>query len=464
MLMERLTLHELATATRGALTCAAGRRIAFNKVSVDSRTTAAGDVFFALPGARHDGRRYIADAIDRGAVAAVAEQPSSTSTGPLVVVDDAVEALGRFAGWYRSLLDALVIGVTGSVGKTTTRELIHAALGGEPASIRSRLNYNNRIGVPLTLLDVEREHRYAVVEMGADRPGDIGKLARIARPEVGVITHLGVAHVETFGSEQAIAQAKGELIEELPIGGFAVLPGDQDLARRLVRRCRANVLFVGESKDNTHRVAVRDCQPGRLRFSVDDVPFEVNAGGKHFAVAAGMAVTVARTLGRSDRQIAAGLRTFEPVAGRCRVAITAPWTVVDDTYNANPDSMRAAIEALAAWPTGGRRVLVCGDMYGLGERANAEHIELGRRAAASAIDLVAAIGDFAGQVAHGACRSGMDARCLALFPERDRAADWLRDTLRPGDVVWVKASRPLQLEQLVAALASKDGPHVRRAA
>lgn len=464
MLMERLTLQDLETATRGVLLRQTRSRIEFDRVSTDSRSTTAGDVFFALPGTRYDGRCFIGEAVARGAVAAVAEQPTTAPECPLVVVDDAVDALGRFAGWYRSLVDALVIGVTGSVGKTTTRELIHAALGGEPTSTRSRSNFNNRIGVPLTLLDVDRRHRYAVVEIGADRLGEVGRLAQLARPEVGVITHLGVAHVETFGSEQAIADAKRELLDELPSSGFAVLPGDQEPARQMARRCRANVLFVGQSDGNRHRVAVRDARPGRLQLTVDGVPFEINATGRHFAVAAGMAVTVARTLGRTDRQIAAGLEAFEPVTGRCRLAVTEPWTIVDDTYNANPDSMRAAINGLAEWPTRGRRILVCGDMYGLGQRANAEHIELGRQAAANNIDLVAAIGDFAGQVAHGACRSGMDAHCLALFPDRNRAAEWLRETLRPDDVVWVKASRPLQLEQLVAALLPQEQETLRRAA
>lgn len=464
MLMERLTLHDLAEATGGTLTHPALRTTTFERVGTDSRIAVPGDVFFALRGERFDGSQFISEALQRGAVATVTDDATADSHAPRILVADAAEAMARFAAWYRSLLDALVIGVTGSVGKTTTRELIHAALGGEPVAVRSRQNFNNALGVPLTLLDIDRHHRFAVVELGADRPGAIGRLAKICRPEIGVVTRLGVAHLETFGSEQAIVDAKGELVEQLPVGGFAVLPGDQEASRLLARRCSAEVVTVGLEADNTHRVVVRDFRPGRLVVAVDNVVFEVNATGRHFATAVGMAVATARRLGIGDRAIASGLKSFAPVAGRCRVAVASPWTVVDDTYNANPDSMRAAIDSLAEWPAEGRRILVCGDMYGLGEKSNAEHMELGRRAAMRGIDLVAAIGDFAGQIAHGACRSGMDARCLAQFVDRDVAADWLRATLFPGDVVWVKASRPLQLERLVADLESAAFHSSRRAA
>jgi UDP-N-acetylmuramoyl-tripeptide--D-alanyl-D-alanine ligase len=452
--MERLTLHDLALATGGTLKCSAGRAIVISGVGIDSRSIGPGDVFWAIRGPRHDGRAFIEEAFRAGAVAVVAEPPVPDAPGPVLLVDNAVDALGRFAGWYRSLLDALVIGVTGSVGKTTTRELLHAALGGEPASVRSRRNFNNRLGVPLTLCDIESSHRFAVIEMGADRVGDIAHLAAIARPEVGVITYLGVAHLETFGSKDAIVRGKGELVEAIPSGGFAVLPGDQEQARPLAHRCRGATLFVGTGVDNTHRVTVREELPGRLRIAVDGTPFEVATNGRHFAVAAGMAVVVARRLGRTDLQIARGFRSFKPVAGRSRVAMTTPWTVIDDTYNANPDSMAAAVNALASWPGTGRRIFVCGDMYGLGEQAEAAHRELGQKAASQNIALVVAIGNFARQVAQGARQAGMEARRLACFATRDEAAAALRDVLRPGDVVWVKASRPLELERLVEELTA----------
>src|SRR5690606_13493988 len=210
-------------------------------------------------------------------------------------------------------------------GKTTTREMIFAALGGEPHVLRSRKNFNNHLGVPATLLDLERRHTSAVVEMGADRPGEIAALAKMARPEAGVITALGVAHVETFGSEDAIVAAKAELLNELPSGGFAILPGDQEKARSLASCCRARCLFVGTGRDNAHHVVVREAAPNRIRFSVDGSRFEVAANGQHFALPAAMAVAIARQLGRSDRQIARDLLTFQPIPGRGRVAVSEPW-------------------------------------------------------------------------------------------------------------------------------------------
>ena len=450
--MEPVTLDELCLATGGTLASPADRRSTFVGVSLDSRTIRPGELFWALRGQRHDGHDFIGQALSRGAVAVVGSEARHDLRGPVVHVDDPVAALGRLASWYRLLFDAFVVGVTGSVGKTTTRELIHAALGGETRAIRSHGNQNNQLGVPLTLLQIERRHAAAIIEMGADRPGEIESLARMARPEIGVITALGVAHIETFGSEEAILNAKGELLDQLPASGLAVLPGDHEKGRTLARRFGGSVALVGTAFDNTHRVMIRDVAPNRLRFSVDGSPFEVMANGRHFAVPAGMAVVVARQLGRTDQQIASGLRAFEPVAGRCRIAMSSPWTVVDDTYNANPDSMRAGLDALAAWPAAGRRVFVCGDMYGLGARSAASHVDLGKAVAIRGIELMVAIGDFASQVAHGARRSGMEARRLAIFSDRQEAAQWLRTALRPDDVVWVKASRPVELERLVAEL------------
>ncbi len=464
--MERVSLDDLAAATGGILSEGAQRLRLFDGVSIDSRRIMPGHVFWAIRGPRFDGHDFVEEAFGRGAIAAVVEKPLSKAAGPTVSVENCVEALGRFATWYRSLLDAFVIGVTGSVGKTTTRELVFAALGGQPVAVHSQRNYNNLLGVPLTLLDGSRRHRFAVVEMGADRVGDIAALCRIARPEIGIITWLGVAHVETFGSEEAIVQAKGELVESLPPSGLALLPGDQTKARTLAVNSRANVAFIGTGGDNTCHVRASGFTPGKLAFTVDEVPFEVKANGRHFATPAGMAVVVARRLGRTDAQISEGLKTFEPIAGRCRIAITSPWTVIDDTYNANPDSMRAAIDTLAEWPTKGRRVLVCGDMYGLGGGTANAHIELGRTAALRGIDLIVAIGNHARHVADGVRREGVDARRAAVFSDRQAAAVWLTSSLREGDVVWVKASRPLRLEMLIDELAmtARGATGARRAA
>ncbi len=425
---------------------------------------APGQIFWAIRGVHFDGHDFIDEAFRRGAAAAVVDGPVS-SFGPTLTVPNCVEALGAFARWYRSLLDTFVIGITGSVGKTTTRELVHAALGGGTDSVRSRKNFNNHLGVPLTLLDLSRQTRFAAVEMGADRLGEIAKLSRMARPEVGVITALGVAHIETFGSRDAIVQAKGELVESLPRDGLAILPGDHPQVAGLAARSRARAACVGTSSASQHRVGVRSFEPGRLRVALDGATFEIAANGTHFSVPLGMAVVAARELGRFDAQIAQGLKLFEPVPGRCRVAMASPWTIVDDTYNANPDSMRAALDALAVWPHPRRRIFVCGDMYGLGASTASDHIELGRQVANRPIDLLVAIGNQASHVVQGALQEGMDTRRIVAFAERSSATTWLASTLDDGDVVWAKGSRPMMLERLVEDLCTAaNAPATRRTA
>jgi len=461
--MERVSLEELATVTGGILSVHSARHRHFDGVSIDSRQVVPGQIFWAIRGARFDGHDFVEEAFQRGAVAAVCEQPIA-AIGPTVVVHDCVRALGAFAGWYRTLLDAFFIGITGSVGKTTTRELLHAALGSAPESARSRRNFNNQFGVPLTLLDLSRQTRFAVVEMGADRLGEIAALSRIARPEVGLITTVGVAHVETFGSREAIMRAKGELVESLPRDGLAILPGDHPQASRLASRTHARKAFVGTLPANRHRVAVRSFEPGRLRVSVDGANFEIAANGPHFAVPLGMAVVAARALGRFDAQIAQGLKSFEPVPGRCRLAMTVPWTVIDDTYNANPDSMRAALDALALWPRARRRVFVCGDMYGLGTGTISDHVELGRQTGMRDIDLLVAIGDQASHVVAGALQAGMASQRIAAFASRTDAARWLATSLNEGDVLWAKGSRPMMLEGLIEDLRVAAAATPRRTA
>lgn len=461
--MERVSLEELARVTGGALSTPAARHRLFAGNSIDSREITAGCVFWAIRGTRFDGHEFVAEAFRRGAVAAVVDRPVLT-TGPTITVRDCVQTLGAFARWYRSLLDAFFIGITGSVGKTTTRELVHAALGGNAESVRSRKNFNNHLGVPLTLLDLSRQTRFGVVEMGADRVGDIADLCRIARPEIGIITALGVAHIETFGSRDAIVQAKSELVESLPRDGLAILPGDHPQVAQLAQRTRARTVCVGTSSTSHTRVSVRSFEPGRLRVSVDGATFEIAANGPHFAIPLAMAVVAARALGRFDAQIAQGLKSFEPVPGRCRVAMTTPWTLVDDTYNANPDSMRAALESLSVWPRGRRRIFVCGDMYGLGERTVGDHVELGRETAKRDIDLLVAIGDQASHVVAGALQEGMTSQQIAAFASRSDAVRWLAASLNEGDVLWAKGSRPMMLECLIEDLCQAASTLPRRTA
>ena len=234
----------------------------FDRISIDSRDIQRGDVFWALKGEIHDGHDFVSQALEQEAILCVISAGRAESTaGPMLIVDETLAALGRFASWHRSQIDSLIIGVTGSVGKTTTRELIYAALGSHFCGIRSRSNFNNQIGLPLSLLALEDRHEFAVLEMGASAIGDIQALCEMALPEVGVITAIGPAHLRTFGSLAAIIQTKGELLEQLPSTGFAVLPGDDLILRQIADRAPCPVIFVGQGDDNQIRATRVEVYP-----------------------------------------------------------------------------------------------------------------------------------------------------------------------------------------------------------
>jgi UDP-N-acetylmuramoyl-tripeptide--D-alanyl-D-alanine ligase len=282
------------------------------------------------------------------------------------------------------------------------------------------------------------------------------ELAEFASPEVGVVTAVGLAHFEKFGGEQQIVQAKGELVEALPASGFAVLAGDDPRVRGMAGRAKCRTLFVGEGPDNNVRATDIEAVPDRLGFRVDGQRFEVPVTGRHHLTAALSAIAVAREAGLPADLIAEGLRTFAPVAGRCRVERIGPWTVIDDTYNASPDSMRAACEVLRTWTGTGRKILVAGDMLELGKWTVASHVELGRTVAHAGIDCLLAYGDQAGHVVRGARTAGMDGHRLAECESFEALLTVLDCWLEPETVVLVKGSRGMRMERVIEWLRERE--------
>ena len=419
-------------------------------IAHDSRQVKPGDVFWALSGETHDGHNFLEQAETAGAIACVVQSGrGGQARGPLIEVDSPLQALLQFAAWYRNQQTTRIIGVTGSVGKTTTRELIHAALSGGLTGMRSQKNYNTEIGVPLTLLELRQDHHYAVVEMGARRIGDIQLLAETARPEIGVITAIAPAHLETFGDLEGVLQGKGELLEALPASGWAILSGDHELPRRLAPRARCRVLWVGEMIDNHVRASGVEVGSRGLSFRVDQQPFEVPIWGRQALTGALAAVAIGREFGLTDRQIAAGLQQFQPVSGRGAVRVCGDWTVIDDTYNASPASMRAACELLGNWPGASRRILVLGEMRELGPDTRRYHQELGAFAAGSGVDVILAYGERASDVVHGACEAGFPQRSAESFEDLRELQQQLRERLVPMSVVLVKGSRSMRMERVV---------------
>lgn len=459
--MERVSLSDLIAAVGGKTAHVDNLAVGFDHVGTDSRSLCAGSVFWALRGENHDGHDFIDDAFRRGAVACVARADRAPANGrPAVLVNDPLEALWKFAGWYRGCQEALVIGVTGSVGKTTTREMIYAALGASHRGTRSQKNYNNHVGLPLSVLDIEKNHEFAVLEMGASRVGEIRDLARIAAPEVGVVTRIGLAHLAGFGSEKQIVQAKGELVESLPAAGFAILSGDDPKSGQLAQRAQCPVIFVGEGRENDLRATSVSAGINRLRFRADGHTYEVPATGRHHITAALAAIAIAREIGLNPEAVAEGLQTFVPAAGRCRYERIGPWDVIDDTYNANPSSMQAACDVLRTWQGDGRRLLIVGDMLELGGRTVECHRELGRQAAAIGIDHLVAFGEQSEHVVRGARESGMHPHRIAQCEGIDALLTVLDCWVEPGAVVLIKGSRGMRMERVLEWMREHKEPQV----
>ncbi len=466
--MTDTSLTSLATATRGALIGGQDADIRGGRVVIDSRLIKPGDLFWALRGEHHDGHDFLAEARQRGASAAVVrfdrlaqaqeDWQSRSEHGPLppmIVVEDTLTALAEFAHWHRPHHEALVIGVTGSFGKTTTREMIHAVLSASHPGLRSLKNFNNHIGLPLSVLELNSTHDFAVFEMGASALDEIALLAEIARPDIGVITGIGLAHVAGFGSTEAIIRGKGELLEALPLEGFAVLPGDDPVTRAMASRARCPVLFVGESEINHVRATNVRLANQRLTFEVEQIEYHVPVSGRHFLTAALSALAIANEIGISPTNIANGFANFQAVPGRCQVHHIGPWIVIDDTYNANPASMRAACITLRDWQGANKRLLITGDMLELGTHAEQAHIQLGRAAAEVAVDGLLVIGEHAELVIRGALAGGLRPSRLAQCDDLEILLTALDCVLEPGDVLLVKGSRGMRMERVVEWLRQK---------
>jgi UDP-N-acetylmuramoyl-tripeptide--D-alanyl-D-alanine ligase len=468
--MQAVRISDLIAATHGRAVGIDDPRAGFERIETDSRKVRRGDVFWALSGRQFDGHDFLSEAVARGAALCIVEALKLGGQRlPAVAVDDTLRALWDFGAWYRSTLDTLVVAVTGSVGKTTTRNMLCAALGARFQGVQSPQNYNNHIGVPLSLCLLHPQHEFAAIELAASRVGEIAQLAAIARPEIGVVTAIGPAHLDEFGTLDNIARAKGELLEALPDTGFAVINGDDEQVRGIAGRASCRVLTAGERASNDVVARRIEIDNDSLRFQVDRSRFTVHAAGRHHLTAAVLTVAVAREVGMDDAEIAAGLQTFRPAAGRCQVLSIGDWTVIDDSYNASPRSMHAACELLRNWQGAHHRLLVTGDMLALGRDSTDYHREFGTFAARSGVDRLVAVGAQAATVAGSAMQAGMDAGCLGACHDLETLAVLLDCWLEAGDVVLVKGSRGMQMERAVERLrqladARKQEARLKKAA
>jgi len=455
-----LTALELATIAGGSapLGDASARATSF---TIDSRLIEADGCFVALVGDR-DGHDYVRDAFARGARVAIVTRPVTGDPPPggaIVKVDNAYDALAALGRAARAALgDAIVVGITGSAGKTGTKDLIAAALSPKFSVHASRESYNNEAGVPLTLLAAPTASEAVVLEMGARAPGDIAVLSLIARPTVGVITNIGLAHAGPLGGRAGVAKVKGELLEALDSSGLAVLDARDPATPGLVARTTAEVVLVSVD-DDTDTAAVRaravmldgDLRPRfRLESRWGNADVALAVRGAHQVVNATLAAAVALASGVAVDDVAAGLATVEPAKWRMEIDRTANGVVVlDDAYNANPGSMAAALEALARVDVPGRRLAVLGEMRELGELSEAEHAAVGDLAGSIAVDALVTVGPAAAPIAERARAVGV---AVTEVPDAATALDAVMSYVAAGDAVLVKGSRAVGLELVAIAL------------
>ena len=434
------TLATVAAATGGVID--GEPTMPVRSISTDSRNVEPGAVFVALRGAHHDGHDHAADAVAEGAVAALVEHGTHPNLVPRIHVEDTLEALRDLAAHRRSELDLPVVAVTGSTGKTSTKDLLAAAIPGAWASPRS---YNNEVGVPLTVLSTPNDAEALVIEVGSRGLGHIRWLMPAILPSVGVITNLGLVHLETFGSRDAIADGKWELIEGLSAGGTAVLPDDEP---RLLRPHPGPTVTFGTTQNASVRIAdLSTDEQGRPSFVVHmegrSFAVSLRMSGSHNAVNAAAALAASTAIGVAPEVAIGGMAMAVGSAWRMEIR-AGRYTVVNDSYNANPTSMTAALQTAASMP--GRCFAVLGEMAELGDMTDAEHERIGRLATELGIEYVVTVGPDHGLAeAAGGLNVGSSGEAL----------DWVRERVGDGDIVLVKASRSVGLEQVADRLTEE---------
>jgi UDP-N-acetylmuramoyl-tripeptide--D-alanyl-D-alanine ligase len=455
------TVQDVVRATGGALV-GGDLGVPVRGVSIDTRTLAVGEAFFAIRGHSMDGHAFVREAAGRGAACLVVHALPDDLPGhvPIVLVDDTTRALGRLAAHHRRRFEIPLVAVTGSNGKTTTKEMIAAVLARRWQVLKPTASFNNQWGLPLTLLGLTPEHQAAVVEIGANMPGEIATLAEIAAPTIGVVTSVAAVHTEFFGSEEGVAAEKAALPRAIPPSGHVVLNADDPRVSAMADGLQAPVIYFGRSERASLRPAgapSEDADGLRVTLEVDGArhPVRLHFAGRHNVQNALAAAAVGHALGFSIAEIAAGLEAARPVKGRCVWRHVGGVRILDDTYNANPVSVRAAIETLMAAGAEGRAVVALGDMLELGEGAVAAHQDIGRALGAAGVAEFVGLGRLARHAVEAARAAGLEeSHHTATF--EDTAAHLLK-RLGPGDVLLVKGSRGMRMERVVDVLMARLG-------
>jgi len=425
-------------------------------VVIDSRLVKQDYLFVAMKGARVDGHTFIPDVMKAGALCALTENMLADASFPYIRVYSCPQALKDLAAFYRRGLRVKVVGITGSVGKTSTKEAIAAVLGEHFKVHKTAGNFNNEIGLPLTIFQISEADEAAVLEMGISDFGEMSRLAAVAQPDIAVITNIGTCHLEFLHDRAGILEAKTEMFDYLSDDGIAVLNGDDDMLRTIKEVNGRKPLFFGTGEDcdvSASRIEDKGFSGTSctVRIGGETIDVMIPVPGRHMVYNVLAAAAVGMTLGVSPDEIKNGISRLAAVEGRGRLIETGKFTVMDDCYNANPVSMKASLDVLSG--AAGRRVAVLGDMFELGAAEHDLHREVGAYAAKHGVDLLLCVGPLAQETADGAAEAGLKA--VHKYPDKKALLSELSSLLMPGDTVLVKASHGMQFEEIVSFLKDK---------
>ncbi len=458
--MDRLTVEQIAKAVSGKIVSGDGR-YEVSAVCTDSREAGADDIFFPLIGENFDAHKFIPQVVERGCKVIVMSDEKLAedyTDKDVILVEDTLLALQELAKWYIEKLNIKKIAVTGSVGKTSTRDLVCAGMRKKYVTGTNRKNFNNQIGLPLTIMELTSDNEAVVLEMGMDRKGEIHRLVDIARPDVAVITNIGISHIEHLGSREGIRDAKLEVTDFFGSENTLIVNGKDDMLKEYDFPDRYNVIKVGGEGDSQYVENIQDMGADGIAFDLFDGEklhkVSLAQPGAHNAINVMLAVSACAQFGVSTEDVIDAAKNVAVTGNRLRVKEAGSVRIIDDSYNAAPSSMKSAIETLRN-TKGGRKIAILGDMFELGSEEKRLHREVGQFAAGKGIDLLITVGELGKEISEGA-KEGMPAEAVMHFDSRDKLTAAIGEIIRSEDVVLLKASRGMELEHVTEKIMEKE--------
>jgi len=456
--MKELTCFEVVKAVNG-VQLSGPKDAVFKNISTDTRKIKKGELFIPLIGENFDGHEFIEKAFEKGAAGVLTQKMIQPDNDRVIIrVEDTKKALGSIAAYYRSKFSPYVVAITGSVGKTSTKDIVASALAYSYNVLKTEANYNNEIGLPLTLLKLDDKVDIAVLEMGMRGQGEIRYLTNIVKPNAAIITNIGLAHIERLGSQENILKANLEITEGLQEGGTVILNGDDPLLYGMKGKLNSRIVYFGINNDDVEYKAININNLGlegiEFDIIINDEKYKVKvpSPGIHNVYNALAAFAVGMEVGQSPDKIIKGILNYKPTQMRLDVKEYKGITIINDAYNANPQSMEAAIKVLKDISKKGRAIAVLGDMLEMGEYASKAHFDIGSFAFKQGIDYVVTVGEKGKLIAKGAVREGMENERVYSFDDNEEAGMFLRNFAREGDCILVKGSRGMKMEEVIEVL------------